>query len=1161
MLTFPRLQVSKDTASETLPRLVSDRRKKISRVGKVFPKKSLQGKVDGKLDFHCVGLEKDKNVSLPSVDNEKASSSLGTEERRRSIAQEPDEGDEVTLPELPSILGSRRGSVTLSPSPDANDRLDLLVKGEARKDTQSAPEGVEMPVDLPLEEVMRSNLEPLIDTLFEEDELFLQDFEGEGLDRILFIRKMGIYVEIKTKEYIPGIFCTPLFHCPRCKEHWMEFGTVPQNCQFARQPTRGPAIHLAKNKKPRFGVRGRKKPRRLGDIKEGYVVSGSGTVLNEFAEDKFEDPADRPMAHSSMENLALPSEYLISDDVNLEDVGLSRIDVTTIVEAFKEGGDSQNFDKETYVTNLAEALGLDVDKLMETFEEVVSVKQARLETYVREMAVALCVDVTRMAEAFKKVSKEEAFKEENFAKTMEAEVGIDSTKIIQAFEEVVSAKKKVRIEAYSQDIAAALGVDLTKVKEAFENIAHLKNLDEESLAKAMAAEMGIDSTKIMQTFEEVVSAKKKVRIEGYSQDIAAALGVDLTTVKEAFENIAHLKNLDEESLAKAMAAEMGIDSTKIMQAFEEVVSARKERKETYSQDIAAALGVNLTTVKETFEKVAHLQDLDEESLVRAMAAEMGIDSTTIREALKKVATEQNLDEEAYADIIKTTVGFEDIPYNDVSTYVTENIDDLKAVLASCTTSANVESFVKLTLNSNILKNMTVKDLPERIKEKILSLLRSQRESTQKRALLKEKGPTGADNSDGSDARKELCGKGIETGVPEITCIDENNTVLDMEGSHKSGSSSDVLASKKTQSKHRSRKKNKSVKNRSEQPPISLPSNSSAFSSAFDGDGAEETWGLIRAPRVGSSRAHLTASRTSLFMPDTARAPHGTDSRTSMLGKYSRAMGSARGRKDASFSNLDDQMSYGSVVGDDDNELDDHDLGSRSKRARHASRKKEKGDGVKRPGNYHSRLIKDIPFSQENPSSSPSTATFVDSNMTHGSNARLSQARLSRLSLPLSNASNAVSCDSIALSRRSSRPASSVTVTEHAQKRRPTPEPSEPLNAREDTDKLPPLTLPGAVEAAVPVDSDATTPTQAELNESESNEELENLFTPPEKREPLVSIEDLMVIHRLPVSSAFTYSFYKLPIQYRLHNESIKKAANRIGRKKMESSHFRSKSAP
>lgn len=43
---------------------------------------------------------------------------------------------------------------------------------------------------------MRSNLEPLIDQLFEEDELFAQDFEEDGLDCVLFIRKMGIYVEV-----------------------------------------------------------------------------------------------------------------------------------------------------------------------------------------------------------------------------------------------------------------------------------------------------------------------------------------------------------------------------------------------------------------------------------------------------------------------------------------------------------------------------------------------------------------------------------------------------------------------------------------------------------------------------------------------------------------------------------------------------------------------------------------------------------------------------------------------------------------------------------------------------------------------------------------------------------------------------------------------------
>ena len=43
---------------------------------------------------------------------------------------------------------------------------------------------------------MRTNLEPIIDSLFEEDELFAQDFDQDGLNRVLFIRKMGIYVEV-----------------------------------------------------------------------------------------------------------------------------------------------------------------------------------------------------------------------------------------------------------------------------------------------------------------------------------------------------------------------------------------------------------------------------------------------------------------------------------------------------------------------------------------------------------------------------------------------------------------------------------------------------------------------------------------------------------------------------------------------------------------------------------------------------------------------------------------------------------------------------------------------------------------------------------------------------------------------------------------------------
>ena len=41
---------------------------KISQVGKVFPKNPIQEEVDEKLDLFCVGLEKDKDTSLPTVE-------------------------------------------------------------------------------------------------------------------------------------------------------------------------------------------------------------------------------------------------------------------------------------------------------------------------------------------------------------------------------------------------------------------------------------------------------------------------------------------------------------------------------------------------------------------------------------------------------------------------------------------------------------------------------------------------------------------------------------------------------------------------------------------------------------------------------------------------------------------------------------------------------------------------------------------------------------------------------------------------------------------------------------------------------------------------------------------------------------------------------------
>lgn len=67
-------------------------------MGKVFPKKIVEEKVDEKLDFHCVGLENDKNVTFPTVGTEVAlSSPHGTEEEAPSPALEPGDGNEITV--------------------------------------------------------------------------------------------------------------------------------------------------------------------------------------------------------------------------------------------------------------------------------------------------------------------------------------------------------------------------------------------------------------------------------------------------------------------------------------------------------------------------------------------------------------------------------------------------------------------------------------------------------------------------------------------------------------------------------------------------------------------------------------------------------------------------------------------------------------------------------------------------------------------------------------------------------------------------------------------------------------------------------------------------------------------------------------------------------
>lgn len=45
-------------------------------------------------------------------------------------------------------------------------------------------------------QVIIFKFELIIDFLFEDDEFFVQEFEEDGLNCVLFIKKIGIYVEV-----------------------------------------------------------------------------------------------------------------------------------------------------------------------------------------------------------------------------------------------------------------------------------------------------------------------------------------------------------------------------------------------------------------------------------------------------------------------------------------------------------------------------------------------------------------------------------------------------------------------------------------------------------------------------------------------------------------------------------------------------------------------------------------------------------------------------------------------------------------------------------------------------------------------------------------------------------------------------------------------------
>lgn len=101
------------------------------------------------------------------------------------------------------------------------------------------------------------------------------------------------------------------------------------------------------------------------DIKEGFIVSGSGTVLDQIVENDSEDNTSRSnpaRGRTALLRDGASHDYLTSDDVVLEELNLGVIDSGTKIEAFKVLHTEGKMTDEEYVRRVADALGFDEEQ-------------------------------------------------------------------------------------------------------------------------------------------------------------------------------------------------------------------------------------------------------------------------------------------------------------------------------------------------------------------------------------------------------------------------------------------------------------------------------------------------------------------------------------------------------------------------------------------------------------------------------------------------------------------------------------------------------------------------------------------------------------------------------------------------------------------------------
>ena len=177
---------------------------------------------------------------------------------------------------------------------------------------------------------------------------------------------------------------------------------------------------------------------------------------------------------------------------------------------------------------------------------------------------------------------------------------------------------------------------------------------------------------------------------------------------------------------------------------------------------------------EVFKEVADSQKMDSETYLKKVAEALGFDEDQYNDFARvnvfKTVNKNTENGESNCD--DTTIEIEITKTTDLNGKASENsecnCDDTKIEIeVTETTDMNGKASVRSILNSSILQSMTVKDLPERIREKLMSLLRLQRKRRQKQALSNKRrasdiGQTDPENSANyrNAVSKELRGEDI-----------------------------------------------------------------------------------------------------------------------------------------------------------------------------------------------------------------------------------------------------------------------------------------------------------------------------------------------------------------------------------------------------------------